>query len=76
MRNILECFFGFMNKEDYKYDAFKRYINRKSRSDMENIEAIKGFDKEIFMKCFKSVFIDNGYEKHYDKYMKEEENQE
>lgn len=78
MRNIIEYFFGFMEKQQdlndifqkpglstNDYRAFKRYINRESHSDLTNISDFKDFDLNKFQKAFKKVFEETGYEDHY-----------
>lgn len=77
MRNIIEYFFGFIDKnglnevfradalKDNKYQAFLRYINRESHSDGTNIFDWKEFDYAGFKEAFKLVFVENGYEEHY-----------
>lgn len=80
MRNIIEYFFGFMEKQqDLKnifkkpelsannYKAFKRYINRESHSDLTNISDFKDFDLNKFKEAFKKVFEETKYEDHYKK---------
>lgn len=79
MRNILEHFFGFINKSKLsaeleklgpEFKAFDRYMNRESHSDAENITDSKEIDHEMFMRAFKEVFVKSGYEAHYNEYMK------
>ena len=79
MRNILEYFFGFINKSKLskelenlgpRFEAFGRYMNRESHSDAENITDIKEINHEMFMSAFKEVFVKSGYEAHYNEYMK------
>ena len=85
MRNILEYFFGFIDKEemeeainrldekskhDKRYEAFIRYMNRESHYDSANICDTKEIDYDIFKEAFKQVFYDAGYSDHYEKYMK------
>jgi wobble nucleotide-excising tRNase len=78
MRNILERFFGFIEKNDFneltkelekdeKNNFFIRYINKESHSDTINISDAKEIDPQIFKKAFKKIFIDSGYEEHYNK---------
>jgi len=84
MRNILECFFGFLQRKDLKdifnreewknnikYSAFYRYINRDSHSDMENIFDMKDFDYEVWKKSFQDIFEKTGYKEHYEIFMNE-----
>ena len=82
MRNIIECFFGFVRKKngikkifeikkfkDNKYQSFKRYMNRYSHNDMVNINDYKDIDINMFKEAFELMFKEAGYEKHYSKYM-------
>ena len=80
MRNILEHFFGFIDKKDFseitknlesegKYCFFVRYINKESHSDAVNICDAKEIDPNIFKEAFQKIFMDNGYEEHYKKMM-------
>ena len=77
MRNILEGFFGFIEKNDYKkslekeekYRFFIRFINRESHSDPVNISDTKEIDPQIFKEAFKKIFEDSGYIEHYNKYL-------
>lgn len=79
MRNILEYFFGFINRDisfshtlleiekDWKFMYFTRYINRESHSDSQNISDIKDIDAEIFKEAFKKIFEDAWYIEHHNK---------
>jgi wobble nucleotide-excising tRNase len=80
MRNILERFFGFIEKNDFneltkelekeeKNSFFIRYINKESHSDPINISDTKEIDPRIFKKAFKKIFEDSGYIEHYNKMM-------
>ena len=80
MRNIMEHFFGFIDKKDnfikslekidkQKYGAFIRYMNRESHSDRENISDMKEIDHNLFFAAFKEVFKNSGYNKHYHQMM-------
>ncbi len=80
MRNILERFFGFIEKHDFneltqklekdeKNKFFIRYINKESHSDPINISDTKEIDPQIFKAAFKKIFEDSGYIKHYKKMM-------
>lgn len=81
MRNIIEYFFNFVEHQDLntvfdkaklksnKFAAFNRYMNRESHSKGQNIFDIKEFDYDNFKEAFKSVFINLGYELHYNKMM-------
>ena len=83
MRNILDYFFGFVEKLEYnnlfsqaeisnsiRFQAFNRYMNRESHSIGQNIFDIKEFDYDSFREALKLLFIKNGYEKHYEKMSK------
>jgi len=80
MRNILERFFGFIEKNDFneltkklekeeKNNFFIRYINKESHSDPINISDTKEIDPQIFKEAFKKIFEDSGYIEHYNKMM-------
>ena len=82
MRNIIEYFFNFVEKQDYnnifqkkelqsqKFMAFNRYMNRESHSKGQNIFDLKEFDYETFKEALRCVFYYSGYEKHYKKMIK------
>lgn len=80
MRNIIEYFFGFVEKKDLnavfqkltetRYQAFNRFINRESHSFGQNIYDFKDFDYDIFFEAFKKVFDESGYQAHFKKMMK------
>ena len=85
MRNILEHFFGFIEKadninnifqkdsfKDNKFQSFKRYMDRESHTDRVNISDYKEFDLAIFMEAFEEVFCESGYKEHYQKFMARE----
>jgi len=77
MRNIIEYFFNFVQKNDFnkvfqkpalksdKFAAFYRYMNRESHSLGQNIFDIKEFDYEVFKDGLKLVFEECGYGDHY-----------
>lgn len=79
MRNIMEYFFNFVEKQDFaqifqrtelqetSYMAFNRYMNRESHSKGQNIFDIKEFDYASFREAFKKVFEIEGYIEHYNK---------
>ncbi len=77
MRNILEHFFGFIEKDKFsdsieqldqqKYQAFIRYINRESHSDFTNISDTKEIDVNMFKLAFEEVFEKSGHQNHYNK---------
>ncbi len=81
MRNILEYFFGFIDKNKFnesikqiekesEYQFFIRYVQRESHSDFTNITDMKEIDSDIFKRAFKEIFIKAGYEEHYNKMIK------
>jgi len=82
MRNIIEHFFGFVEKYDLnaifdrkelkenRFQAFYRYINRESHSDAVNIFDLKEFNHDDFKNGFRLLFEKNGYENHYKRMMK------
>jgi len=81
MRNILERFFGFIEKNDFneltkelekdeKNNFFIRYINKESHSDPINISDSKEINPQIFKEAFKKIFEDSGYEAHYNQMIK------
>ena len=81
MRNVMEYFFNFVEKQDFaqvfqkpelqetSYMAFNRYMNRESHSKGQNIFDIKEFDYNSFRAAFKKVFEIEGYIDHYNKMM-------
>ncbi|OWV23416.1 hypothetical protein B7982_08100 [Fibrobacter sp. UWB2] len=83
MRNIIDYFFGFIEKnaldgvfkkkefkDNIKYQAFYRYINRESHSDNVNIYDMKEFNYSDFQEAFHEVFTLAGYEEHYNRMKK------
>ena len=82
MRNIIEYFFGFVEKSDLnnvfqkkvlqenKYQAFHRYMNRESHSIGQNVFDYKEFNYDDFKEAFRLVFNEAGYENHYKKMIK------
>ena len=82
MRNIIEYFFAFIEKQELsnvfqkkemnvpKFQAFNRYINRESHSLGQNIFDIKEFNYDDFKEAFRLVFVLNGYENHYKRMMR------
>lgn len=82
MRNIIEYFFNFVEKNDLnnvfqkssmqenRFQAFCRYINRESHSLGQNIFDIKEFNYSDFKDAFTCVFKETGYEEHYKKMMR------
>lgn len=82
MRNILEHFFGFIDKAKLKeslnnldtsqnHASFLRYMNRESHSTSINITDTKEINPEHFKSAFKNVFVKYVYKEHYEKMMKE-----
>ncbi len=80
MRNILEYFFGFIDKNKFndsikniekesEFQFFVRYIHRESHSDFINITDMKEIDPVIFKKAFKKIFEIASHEEHYNKMM-------
>jgi len=78
MRNILEYFFGFIDKnmfnesikkieKESEYQFFVRYIQRESHSDFTNITDMKEIDPIIFKKAFRNIFEIAGHEEHYNR---------
>ena len=82
MRNIIEYFFNFVEKQDYNnvfqkpelqktnFMSFNRYMNRESHSKGQNRFDIKEFNYSDFKRAFELVFEHTGYSKHYKKMMK------
>jgi wobble nucleotide-excising tRNase len=82
MRNIIEYFFSFIEKKDLnnvfqkpelqqtKYQAFRRYIDRESHSDWQNIFDFKEFNYNDFRDALGLVFKESGYMDHYQEMMK------
>jgi wobble nucleotide-excising tRNase len=81
MRNIIDYFFNFVEKKDlncvfqkpslqnFKFQAFNRYINRESHSVGQNIFDIKEFDYDSFKEAFRLIFYETDYIDHYEKMM-------
>ncbi len=78
MRNILEYFLGFIQKDtidiikkienedkEKKFEPFCRYINRESHSFMGNMSDAKEVDIDMFFEAFKKVFEYLGHLEHY-----------
>lgn len=82
MRNIVEYFFGFIEKrglnnvfqkpelQEVKYQAFRRYIDRESHSLGQNILDLKEFNYADFREALRLVFLESGYIEHYNEMMK------
>ena len=78
MRNIIEYFFNFIEKQDInnvfqkpqlqapRYQAFCRYINRESHSLGQNIFDYKEFNYADFKEALSLVFTESGYKEHYE----------
>lgn len=81
MRNIIEYFFSFVERNDLnnvfqkremqetRFQAFNRYVNRESHSLGQNIFDIKEFNYQDFKDAFEELFKTTGYEEHYKKMM-------
>jgi wobble nucleotide-excising tRNase len=79
MRNIVEYFFNFVQKQDLnnvtrrpelqgsRHQAFCRYINRESHSLGQNIFDYKEFDYGSFREGLKLIFEVTGYIEHHEK---------
>ena len=77
MRNIVEYFFGFVEKSALnnvfqkpelrgnQYQAFCRYMNRESHSTSQNLFDLKEFDYDAFRDGLKLLFEASGYRAHY-----------
>lgn len=77
MRNIIEYFFGFVEKKDFnnvfqkpalqhnKFQSFCRYMNRESHSMGQNVFDIKEFDYAVFKEGLGCIFHETGYSEHY-----------
>lgn len=82
MRNIIEYFFGFVERRDFnnvflkpqlqnnKYQSFYRFMNRESHSFGQNVFDYKEFDFSLFHEALKVVFEENGFSEHYATMMK------
>jgi wobble nucleotide-excising tRNase len=82
MRNVLEYFFGFVEKQSFanvfqkpelkqnRFHAFCRYMNRESHSFGQNVFDFKEFDYDSFREGLKLVFELTGYPLHYRKMAK------
>ncbi len=77
MRNIVEYFFGFVEKKDFnnvfqkpelssnKLQAFNRYMNRESHSFGQNVFDLKEFNYQDFHEGLRLIFEACGYGEHY-----------
>lgn len=77
MRNVVEYFFGFVEKKSYanvfqkpelskiRFQAFNRYMNRESHSFGQNVFDLKEFNYQDFRDGLKEVFETCGYGEHY-----------
>lgn len=77
MRNVVEYFFGFVEKKSYanvfqkpelskiKFQAFNRYMNRESHSFGQNVFDLKEFNYQDFRDGLKQLFEVCGYAEHY-----------
>jgi wobble nucleotide-excising tRNase len=82
MRNIVEHFFGFVGNLHFqdvfnipalgsnRYQAFKRFIDRESHSEGQNLLDYKEFDYDVFLEGLKLVFVQQNYEAHFEKMRK------
>ena len=82
MRNIIEYFFSFIEKKDLndvfqkkelqenRYQASRRYIDRESHSDWQNIFDFKEFNYNDFKDALGLVFKESGYAEHYEEMIK------
>lgn len=82
MRNIVEYFFGFVERRDFnnvflkpslqdnKHQSFYRFMNRESHSFGQNVFDYKEFDFSSFHEALKLVFEENGFPEHYATMMK------
>lgn len=82
MRNIVEYFFGFVEKnelsnifqkpsfQDNKFQAFYRFMNRESHSFGQNVFDYKEFDFNIFHEALRLLFHESGFPEHYAAMMK------
>lgn len=78
MRNIMEHFLGFVQKEkivilqnmrkehpNKPYDAFHRYMNRESHFGQGSIVVGNEIEPKIFLDAFKDFFDSIGHSEHY-----------
>jgi len=82
MRNIVEYFFGFVEKKEFnnvfkkqslsanKFQAFSRFMNRESHSFGQNIFDYKEFDFNVFHEALRLLFQESGFPEHYAAMMK------
>lgn len=86
MRNIIEYFFSYIgngsyqkiiaqleNEQNQKYTPFIRFVNRKSHSDLKNMDMAydtNSIDIDNFIETFEKIFDNNDiYKEHYNKMM-------
>lgn len=86
MRNIIEYFFSYIgngsyqkviaqleNEKNQKYTPFIRFVNRKSHSDLKNMDMAydtNSIDIGNFIETFEKIFDNNDiYKEHYNKMM-------
>ncbi|TOM55576.1 AAA family ATPase, partial [Vibrio parahaemolyticus] len=82
MRNILEHYFNFVHKKESLKNTLEqlgqteadfkplfRYINRESHSDSINLIDFEGINAEKYIEKFKKIFVDTGFEEHYNSMM-------
>ena len=82
MRNIVEYFFGFVEKKEFnnvfqkpslsasKFQAFYRFMNRESHSFGQNVFDFKEFDFNVFHEALRLLFQESGFPEHYAAMMK------
>lgn len=82
MRNIVEYFFGFVEKKELnnifqkaslqanKFQAFYRFMNRESHSFGQNIFDYKEFKFNTFHEALRLLFHESGFPEHYTAMMK------
>lgn len=82
MRNIVEYFFGFVEKKEFnnvfqkqslqanKFQAFSRFMNRESHSFGHNVFDYKEFDFNVFHEALRLLFQESGFPEHYTAMMK------
>ncbi|EHK9002208.1 AAA family ATPase [Vibrio vulnificus] len=82
MRNILEHYFNFVHKKESLKQTLEqlgqtesdfkplfRYINRESHSDSINLVDFERINAERYIEKFKQIFVETGFEEHYNSMM-------
>ncbi|HHC6894090.1 TPA: AAA family ATPase [Vibrio parahaemolyticus] len=82
MRNILEHYFNFVHKKESLKQTLEqlgqtesdfkplfRYINRESHSDSINLVDFEQINAEKYIQKFKQIFVETGFEEHYNSMM-------